>query len=497
MFIPSEYQKNIFDFVENGEGHGIVDAVAGSGKTTTLIQIFNRLPSHYRVLFVAFNKHIVEEFSSKAPANVDICTTHSLGRRIFNEYIKVEKPESKTYKLLKNKLQKVNHEFTPSDFSKISSFVIKIISFMKNSVKDATDEDIEELIEHHNMILPDFVVDEPTENHEISRELFFSIIKNVYIESGKRFDIIDFDDMLYMPVRHSDIMRFPKYDFILFDEAQDANESQVQLVLNCLAENGRIIAVGDTSQSLYGFRGADVNSMSNFKERMNATELPLSITYRCPKTHVQFAKTYTDRIEAAPDAIEGKIENIPFYEIYDTLHAGDLVLCRNNAPLIKPCFKLIVQGIKATIKGRNIGTEMVSFIKKMGAKSNTQLSQLMAMWLDDIIEECEMQDKNPEIYIDKVDCINTLIELVGTENVNDVITYIKKIFSDTNNSEITLSTVHRAKGLEADNVFVLFPDKLMPSQYAQKDWEIQQEANIEYVAYTRAKQNLYIVPANA
>ena len=80
--IPSKYQQAIYDFVEHGVGNLVVEACAGAGKTTTLIQILKRLPSDKKVLFCAFNKDIVKEIKKKVGNdydNVDIRTVHSLG----------------------------------------------------------------------------------------------------------------------------------------------------------------------------------------------------------------------------------------------------------------------------------------------------------------------------------------------------------------------------------------------------------------------------------
>ena len=74
-FTWSDYQNNIFDFVENGTGNAIVEAVAGAAKTTTLLESYKRLPSNKKSIFLAFNKAIAEEMKKK---DVNARTFHSL-----------------------------------------------------------------------------------------------------------------------------------------------------------------------------------------------------------------------------------------------------------------------------------------------------------------------------------------------------------------------------------------------------------------------------------
>ena len=91
-------------------------------------------------------------------------------------------------------------------------------------------------------------------------------------------------------------------------------------------------------------------------------------------------------------------------------------------------------------------------------------------------------------------CIELLCE--GASIVGDVINRIKKLFDDTSKGQrknkIVLSSVHRAKGLEADTVYIL-EEQMMPHPMAELEWEIEQEYNIRYVALTRSKNTLVLV----
>ena len=80
-FLPSKYQRTVYTYIRIGKGNAVIDAVAGSGKSTTIVEALKQIPKGKRVLFLAFNKAIVEELKIKIGnmPNVDIKTLHSLG----------------------------------------------------------------------------------------------------------------------------------------------------------------------------------------------------------------------------------------------------------------------------------------------------------------------------------------------------------------------------------------------------------------------------------
>ncbi len=81
------------------------------------------------------------------------------------------------------------------------------------------------------------------------------------------------------------------------------------------------------------------------------------------------------------------------------------------------------------------------------------------------------------------------------KRVDELCKKIEELFSTTK-SGVTLSTVHKAKGLENDRVFILRPDLLPLKRENQQPWEKMQELNLKYVAITRAKKALFFVEAN-
>ena len=488
-FIPNEHQQNVFNHITTGGGHLVVEACAGSGKTVTIIEALNLIPKTASVLLVAFNKHIKVTMEQRAPPQVDVKTFHSLGLSAISRYnnkfpkVSTRKPLEIFYDVVKEMNNEAKQDgrspAVPDDWMKeIMSPVFKLVDLFRATLIDQTIEGMTEIMEKYS-------IDSPCES-----ELLLEITKSVLARSTGMTNVVDFEDMIYLPVFYNMSMR--KYDYVFVDETQDLNVSQVELLLKCLHDKSTVVAVGDRKQSLYGFRGADTESIPNIINTLNATVLPLSITYRCPTSHVKLAQSIVPAIEAAPDAKKGSIEVIREDDMIDNVSAGDLCICRNNAPLVRPAFKLIKEGVNVIIKGQDIGRNLLTIINKMKTDDMKVLGTKLENWFYREYTRLQSKDKNPEVLEDKYECILGFMENVSS--VPELKSYIKNIFSDTNGSEVTFSSIHRAKGLEAENVFIIQPE-LMPSRWAKQDWEYIQEENCMYVAYTRSKNKLFMVTA--
>jgi ssDNA-binding Zn-finger/Zn-ribbon topoisomerase 1 len=129
-------QNDVFAFVETGEGHGVVEAVAGSGKTTTIVEALNHTDPTKTVGFVAFNKHIATELKRRAPAHVYVSTNHSLGFaniRAVEGKIKVD--EDKLYRLLRD----IEEALEPDEYYAVRSArpsLRKLVSLAKANMME-------------------------------------------------------------------------------------------------------------------------------------------------------------------------------------------------------------------------------------------------------------------------------------------------------------------------------------------------------------------------
>jgi superfamily I DNA/RNA helicase len=466
----SNLQKDIFTDIAIGKGNTQVDALAGTGKTSTIVEGFYYIPKGTNTLMCAFNKSIQKELEDRVDPslNVQIRTIHALGyaacRRAFP---KLGRPDDKGEKLFG--FIKAEKGEDPETFE-LRSNLARAVSLCKGYLAESPKE-IEDVLNRHNV---DFCNE--------SQEGFVTSVMKVMDACKKDTSRIDFDDMIWMPNVHE--LRLDKFGMVMIDEAQDLNLAQINLALKSVANNGRVISVGDCHQAIYGFHGADSDAIQNIVNRMNSKRMPLSVTYRCAKSIVKMAQTYVPELEAAPNAEEGLVDKIDTVRMEKLVKPGDFILSRVNAPLIKWCLALLKARIPANIQGRDMGASLTSLLKKSKAKD---VDDFLA-WLEDYreieIERLAKSKRDSSVIEDKVECLRTLCE--GTRSLGDVKDNIENLFRDGDDkNRVILSSTHKAKGLERDTVFML-SDTYRPAKGVE-------EANLAYVAITRAKKELYLV----
>lgn len=287
------------------------------------------------------------------------------------------------------------------------------------------------------------------------------------------------------------------YDKVIVDEAQDMNRAQLLLAELLLAPGGNMVFVGDSRQAIYGFRGADSGALGRMAEEKQAKRLPLNITYRCPKSVVRIANLWVSGFYAADSAPEGEVhENVTVPFMIEQAGPGDALLCRANAPLMSVCLKLIAAGKRAYMAGRDVGEKLLQVLR--GAKGKqawidmADLLERLEVWAARESAKAERLTKRPKDLEAKLEQIQDILGIFqalaeGLENPEDIEAELRRIFQEpgiTNKDFIMCSTVHRSKGLEFDNVFILQQGFNRPGA---------EEDNIRYVAVTRAKKRLYAV----
>jgi len=481
IFQDSIYQTAIFSELQNIHRRNLlINAKAGSGKTTTIVRASNLIPQNELTIFLAFNKSIVRELEPKLPSHVKVATLHSWGMKElvykFGNSVKVD--ESKVYKIIKSMIPAWNIE--EDEVTSYISRVGKLVDMFRFALPQSMEE-VLELCEKHEIELM---------NGEIERA------KEVLLACRKDTTTFDFIDMIYVPATNKN-MRLRKFKNVFIDECQDLNRAQHEMLLRLVDSNGgRLIAVGDPNQSIYGFAGADVESFNNLRTLLpNTIELPLSFSYRCGSKIITHAQEIVSDILPSPTASEGCVREGSFKEIQD----GDFVLCRNTRPLVAMCMKFISEGRKATIKGGDIGKNLINMIKKSKAKTHDALFNSLEKEYNKLVEKTKVvyPGKDPEKVStvvnmsDKIGALRAIANESRTKSTEEMINTITTIFSDEATG-IVLSTMHKSKGLEADNVFII-EAQLCPAFYAMQQWQIEQEYNLMYVARTRAKKNLIYV----
>ena len=493
--IPSEFQGAIYHFAEYGTGNGVVGAVAGSGKTHTLREVAKLIKTG-NAIFLAFNVHVVEELNTRLKGSGIVAkTVNGAGMgaviRVLGKVVDMQSVESKKkYDRLATTWVDVNgKQFAPDERKEIAGSLTKLVNFARMTLVDASNADALNLMCLHSDI-------------EVKYPSFLFPAVPVILQQGqdvaRRNKVIDFTDQIWLPI----VWNLPvaQYNFVLGDEIQDWSKCQTALVEKMIAPSGRFLGCGDRRQSIMAFAGADSRSFDNIRESLKATELPLSICYRCPTSHLALARMIVPEIQARPNAPVGEVLHIkPTDELAKFVKGGDLIICRLTAPLVSECIKLIKNRIAAKVRGKAIGYELTALLRRIGKLEGFSYDNAVAHLQEykarriEFLRQKEADESAIESLCDRIECLQVCAEsYLNATSIDQLAKEIDNLF-DENRPAVWLSTVHRAKGLEADRVFILKPEKLPLRWKNQQVDQFQQELNIAYVALTRAKETLFFV----
>jgi DNA helicase-2/ATP-dependent DNA helicase PcrA len=524
-FVPSPYQQAIYDFITDGNGNAVVSAVAGSGKTTTLIKAINLIPKNKNVIFLAFNKSIAGEIRERIPqgsSNIEVKTVHSYGYSSIQKSFSCEIENGKYRKILNDII--LYHQTDDMKILDKYAFDGKSIKWcMDFAFQNNEAELVEDKVGYFNRVVAlcdlgrlnlidlknlDNGIDQLSElakKHDLTLVNGECFRAWLLINIGASYTFkVDFTDMVFLPIHYK--IETVKYDIVFIDECQDLNSCQRELMKQAMKPKiGRFVAVGDEKQAIYGFAGADASSFNKLKDIPNTITLPLSVCYRCGTDIIDLAKKIMPTIEASPTAKKGRVD---YDASYKSLNTGDMVICRNTAPLVALCMKLLISNKKSYVMGTDISKNLINLVESCKRKTEeftvenvfARIFKEKEKMIKNISKKEKItidEAKNSQLIASLTDKISTLeILSKGCIGADELIDKLKAIFSDDTDG-ICLSTIHKSKGLEADRVFIIHSD-LMPSKYAKQDWEIEQERNLEYVAITRAKSLLgYITDFDA
>lgn len=485
---------DIFEALQDPNGGNIqISAVAGAGKTSTIVEALKRV--HGSVRFLVFNKRNADELTQRVPAHVQVQTLNALGFRALNAKFRAcglrPKLDGRAVDAM------VKRALADDEFRAVGSDVARTVRLAKAAGLFPVDAVLPAgLTWVRAGLLPDTLETwlDLMEHHGIEPEngaaaTVASLARNVLRGLAEDMDqVIDFDDQLGLAVGLG--CHVERTDWTFVDEAQDLSPLQHALVRLCAGGTGRVVAVGDERQAIYGWRGAANDSMERMAAELNMRKMPLHVSYRCPRAVVAVAQRYVSHIQAHDAAPMGTVveEAKPIDEL--DARAGDMVLCRTTAPVVRTAWALLRAGTPAVVLGRDIGAGIHALVKRLKPKDLADLDVRLTAWLT---KECEKADKadDPARRESAEDRAATVRVFAGmAETLEDMRTKIDETFNDAKtDTVVTCCTIHKAKGLEAERVFILDWHK-MPPKWATKDWQIEQEVNLQYVAVTRAKSHL-------
>lgn len=546
-FNPTDAQLKIYEFVEHGTGNGIIDAVAGAGKTTTLMGCVQHIKNTQDALFCAFNTSIRKEIQRKfhdMGKNVAVKTNHALGLQILRSKIHIQLNDNKYNQIIEDE-----------GFFKLIEDEIDAILHIKDAMSVSTIRDIQE---------KRILVESMEEKYQFNTSLFYlNCIMKFLLEINDKFrltlcaddfesyrgmvdhfgilekerryafqfaelehyvnahrillkegnemaysqGIIDFVDMLYLPHLlnlHPNI----QYGFVFVDECQDLSRAQIEIVQKYVKPTGRVLAVGDPYQSIYGFAGADSQSFNRVMTTFSCQRLSLTDCFRCPTKAIDIAKKIREDIKGFKKE-GGVVEVLQSHEVLRRLKPGDLVICRFRDPLRLIAMKLVNKNIKVHMHPDEV-QEFIGDYKayftpgELRKKLNEgMLEEFFANIEQRNIKRFEKDFANVDSAIKSVkvkEATNLLRESIDffrlkfidwqLNTIDSILLRLKETLQYLGDDAIKISTIHRSKGLEENRVFILEYNKLPVPRVRQ--WEIEQERNLHYVAVTRSKQELYL-----
>ena len=538
------------------------------------------------ITYCAFNKSIVTEFGESWGWLVKLlqtqgiilqfATVNSLGAKVCNAaYGRLECVDWHTENLVGKHLRRDPRELkrNPSDALMLKAVCdivglckLTLAGWIEQGQEDLSDEVLDRLCAHFDIDLNG------------SRRRVYDLVPEILTMSMDPLTnkSMDFNDQNWLPIVND--LPIPQVDLILADECQDLPRAKQEFIRRM---GRRIVLVGDRQQAIYGFAGADVDSIPRMTKLLSGVvegakvrllpfedqpeevgtveqvdrttavvlldgkptrqddrlrEVPLdqirptnergcqvlrlTQTRRCGKLIVEEAKRIVPDFSAHESNCEGKVSRTTLSKFPDMTRDGDMVLCRVNAPLVSQALKMIKSGRKAVIRGRDFGGQLITFVRKMEAQDVVHLMTKVGEYTR-VETQKENAKTNPsEMRLmsiqDRQDCVEVFAD--GALSVTEVVERMELVFAGkvcvtcgkhyvetteqcygcklplTRPEGVIFSSIHRAKGLEANRVFCLdLKGCTIPHPMCKTEWSRQQDWNGRYIQITRAIQELVYV----
>lgn len=500
----------------------IINAGPGSGKTFTLIETFKFLmtgtiagfrPTQeqyeifvkiremspnlepHDVVFLAFNTGIKNFLTEKLPAKTNVYTFNGLGvSEIRKRWGFKQLDKYRGQKILRQKLGPTFDSLTYTENLKYMN-ILTYIGHLKEELLPIEESSLFLISEKYG--LPDI----PTE---------LELIRDLMHDMQKVDDCIDYRDQVWLGLQ---AIRHKRFKLALVDEAQDLSPLRLEFAL-AVAE--QCVFCGDPYQSINGFAGADYAAFEKIR-KISKLELPLKTCFRCTPNRIKRINEIRPARIVPFKTVDGPeerltLEELPkrilqfasfHHESHDVpdpsiphdlpLDASDyskyLIISRTNANLVKVGLFLAQHRIPAQIIKRDeeesVDEILIRFLKSLNPLSTFDLVQKLNIQIK--IAEA-MPERAAMMQEDK--CRSLLAVAEKAKHINEIPKMLRSL-APTNKGAVCLSTIHRAKGLQAPFVFILFPPVRHPKA-TSKD-QIEQEINLEFVAESRSEYyNAYV-----
>ncbi len=464
-FKPTAEQEAILEAIQDDSDLSI-QALAGTGKTTTLRLLGEQL-SNQSGVYIAFNKSIVDEAKARFPSNVYCTTAHSLAYREVGHQFKVRL--NSTQRMSNEQIGKWLDAEKFAYKSNVADHILdpsQIAIQANTAVRNFCSSLDKEILPRHVEINP-LLATNPK-----AAEAFKNIIvphaekiwKDIQLQEG----VMKFSHDHYLKLWQ---MKGPKlpFDFILFDEAQDADPVMLSVVND--QSSALLVYCGDKNQAIYEWRGA-VNAL----EKVHVDKhLWLTQSFRFGEKIAIEANNFLEKLQA-----EYFVEGLR--SLKSTVRVDpnpDAILCRTNGGVIRALMQSLELHKKVAILGRS--ESLIEFAKacddlKRGVRTAHPELAPFQTW-DDVKHWIESDPAEAAQ-------IKTMVELVETYGAQRLINCLKQTV-DEKSADLVISTAHRAKGREWNSVKVT-------SDFIDRKTMRPEDYRLAYVAVTRAMKNLDI-----
>lgn len=475
-------QVAVLDHFRSGDGDLCVTARAGAGKTSTIIKGIRVRPPRSRAMLCAFSKLIAEELVGRLKSHGDrwaeAKTLHAIGNRAITRALGRQVPNSRRELEL---AEGICHEE-----SEAVEEIAKLAALAKEIAPEAADN--VDLLEATAI---DFGLAGDAEDEKGWTVTDRACAAAEVVRASRQpTGSISFSDMLYLPIALD--LRPDQYDLVVVDEAQDLSQSQLTLAVRMRAPGGRIVVVGDPRQAIFSWRGAAPGALERTAQQLGAKRLGLTVSFRCARAIIAEARKLVPDITAAPGAPAGLVGKSTEAQLPALAQPGDFMLSRTNAPLARTCLAILRQGKRAKIAGRDLAAGLIKLISNLGRGGATLdvFRVRLEGWREREVARAlaAKRQARADLVADQADMIAEIAR--DAQTVDGLIAFIRRLFDDSDDEpRVVCSTIHRAKGLEAGRVFVL--QETLDAMRPSTPLEEAEEANLKYVAITRARRELY------
>lgn len=483
-------QENI---INAKEGSFKINAVAGSGKTTTLLEYARKNPD-LRILYLAYNKSLQTSLQKKLHeyklSHMNVSTIHSLAYQKIGAYeynlahdLKVQVIE----KLLNGYEQTFNHKKNYYPVPEYIALIKDLVNFYCNSSLIALDlkllETYKKQADLSAKILELLNYDEQKALNHLKHIL--SAMKNKLVDATHDFYL----KMFYLNKRVSTTL---PYDLILVDEAQDISDVMIGIVENL---NCRRIYVGDSFQQIYSFRYA-INALN----KLELPEYELSKSFRFSDSYAKLLEKNLNSLYEKNSSKKLKISGVDTQtnvgEKAIDYNKQICVIARSTFGLIQQIVHFIQDDKKIYFEGNynsySFMNQTVYSIFYLKEKKNDKITMNEIKDFETIqeLEQFAKDTKNQD-YLNIIKFINTY-----GDNIFEINKKIKsKITTRKDDADIIFTTTHKSKGLEYDQVIMaddfITKKELSNPKNKVSFLRLQEELNIYYVAATRVKNAIW------